>query len=76
MLWAETDEDLAFGTSFPTGQLLSIGDCFIKNIDGASPNMVVVKLGMGPASLREDVMWADTSGRVWEGVPCLVTLTC
>ena len=64
VLRAQTDKHVAAGVWFPAGKLLSIVDCFVKNVGGAAPNVVVLELGMWPARTGEDIVRTETSGGV------------
>ena len=62
MLSACANKDLSLGAGVPTWQLLSIRDGLVKDVNWTAPDMEVLKLGVGPACLREEVMGTQ-SGR-------------
>ena len=64
MFGAHADKDLSLGARFPTWKLLAIGDLLVEDVDGTSRNMEVLELGVGPPSLGEDIMGAQTRGLV------------
>lgn len=59
-LGGKTKVDMSGGTRLPTWNLLPIGNPLVKNKDGTTPNMEIVKLGVGPALFCEDVSWRET----------------
>jgi hypothetical protein len=56
MVFVQADVGVAGGARFPAWEFLSILHGFIKDVDWASPDMAFLELGMGPASLREEIM--------------------
>ena len=64
MFGANADEDLPLGARLPMWKLLAIGDLLVEDVDGTSPNMEVLELGVGPPSLGEDIVGAQTRGLV------------
>jgi hypothetical protein len=49
---------LAIRARCPARYLLAVSDSFVKDIDGASPHVMIGEFGVGPACASEKIVWA------------------
>ena len=62
VVWTEAHKHVSVGSWLPAGELLTILQCLLENIGGATPDMVVLKLGVWPSSVCENVMGTEACG--------------
>mmetsp|Transcript_23684 Transcript_23684/g.47570 ORF Transcript_23684/g.47570 Transcript_23684/m.47570 type:complete len:87 (-) Transcript_23684:51-311(-) len=55
-------------SGFESRKLVAIRQCFVQHIYWTSPNMTVLKLGLGPSSSSENVIRAQSIRETWHVV--------
>ena len=61
MLSARANKDLSLGPGVPMRQLISICNGLVEDINWTTPDMEVLKLGVGPACLHKEAMETQSS---------------
>jgi hypothetical protein len=47
------------GARLPAWDLLTISKFLVQDVDGTAPDVAVLKLGLWPTGLGEEVMWTE-----------------